>query len=89
MLYCKGKKEVAHGKAGKTMMKKEDLKLTREWDKTFPKSGKVDHSKVISTSAIWRRPTSRVNANGYFDSEDSEEARYQKKRRCAHKDLKT
>ncbi len=28
------------------MMKTEELKLTQEWDKTFPKSGKVDHSKV-------------------------------------------
>ena len=28
------------------MMKKEELKLTQEWDKTFPKSEKVDHSKV-------------------------------------------
>ena len=28
------------------MMKTEDLKLTREWDKTFPKSGRVNHSKV-------------------------------------------
>lgn len=28
------------------MMKTADLKLTREWDKTFPKSDKVDHSKV-------------------------------------------
>ena len=27
-------------------MKKEELKLTAEWDKTFPKSGKVEHSKV-------------------------------------------
>ena len=27
-------------------MKKEELKLTAEWDKTFPKSDKVDHSKV-------------------------------------------
>ena len=27
-------------------MKKETLILTQEWDKTFPKSGKVDHSKV-------------------------------------------
>lgn len=25
---------------------KEELKLTREWDKTFPKSDKVDHKKV-------------------------------------------
>ena len=28
------------------MMKTADLKLTQEWDKTFPKSDKVDHSKV-------------------------------------------
>ncbi len=28
------------------MMKTENLKLTREWDKTFPKSDKVNHSKV-------------------------------------------
>ena len=28
------------------MMKTEELNLTQEWDKTFPKSGKVDHSKV-------------------------------------------
>ncbi len=28
------------------MIKKEELKLTQEWDKTFPKSDKVDHSKV-------------------------------------------
>ncbi len=28
------------------MIKPEELKLTREWDKTFPKSDKVDHSKV-------------------------------------------
>ncbi|MBQ1742539.1 MAG: alpha/beta hydrolase [Oscillospiraceae bacterium] len=27
-------------------MKKEELTLTQEWDKTFPKSDKVDHSKV-------------------------------------------
>ena len=27
-------------------MKKEELKLTEQWDKTFPKSEKVDHSKV-------------------------------------------
>lgn len=25
---------------------KEELKLTQEWDKTFPKSDKVDHKKV-------------------------------------------
>ena len=28
------------------MMKTEKLNLTQEWDKTFPKSEKVDHSKV-------------------------------------------
>ena len=28
------------------MMKTEELKLTLEWDKTFPKSEKVDHGKV-------------------------------------------
>ena len=28
------------------MMKTADLPLTREWDKTFPKSDKVNHSKV-------------------------------------------
>ena len=28
------------------MMKTEELKLTQEWDKTFPKSDKVNHSKV-------------------------------------------
>ena len=28
------------------MIKKAELKLTQEWDKTFPKSEKIDHSKV-------------------------------------------
>ena len=28
------------------MIKKEELKLTQDWDKTFPESDKVDHSKV-------------------------------------------
>ena len=28
------------------MIKREELKLVTEWDKTFPKSDKVDHSKV-------------------------------------------
>ena len=27
-------------------MKMENLQLTQEWDKTFPKSDKVEHSKV-------------------------------------------
>ena len=28
------------------MMQTEELKLTQEWDKVFPKSDKVDHKKV-------------------------------------------
>lgn len=28
------------------MIIKEELKLVSEWDKTFPKSDKVDHNKV-------------------------------------------
>ncbi len=28
------------------MMKTEELKLVSEWDKTFPKSEKVEHKKV-------------------------------------------
>ena len=32
------------------MMYKEELKLTQEWDKTFPKSEKVDHCKVTFTN---------------------------------------
>ena len=28
------------------MMKTEELNLTQEWDKVFPKSEKVDHCKV-------------------------------------------
>ena len=28
------------------MIKKEELNLVKEWDKTFQKSDKVDHSKV-------------------------------------------
>ncbi len=44
-----------HGKTRKStaflggflnMMKTEELRLTQEWDKTFPKSDKADHSKV-------------------------------------------
>ena len=30
----------------KAMIRKEELVLTNDWDKTFPKSEKVDHSKV-------------------------------------------
>ena len=29
-----------------TMIRKEELNLTIEWDKTFPRSEKVEHSKV-------------------------------------------
>ena len=55
------------------MMKTADLKLTQEWDKTFPKSDKVDHSKVsfINRYGITRSPfavrsaRSRSNAPGY------------------------
>ena len=123
------------------MLKTEELKLVSEWDKTFPKSEKVDHEKVtfvnrygITLAADLYKPKNafgkypaiavsgpfgavkeqcsglyaqtmtekgyltialdtrikatvastmydmtRVNANGYFDSEDSEEARYAKK----------
>ena len=28
------------------MLKTEELKLVSEWDKTFPKSEKVDHEKL-------------------------------------------
>ena len=28
------------------MIRKEELSLEKEWDKTFPKSEKVDHTKV-------------------------------------------
>lgn len=35
-----------HRKTVIIMMKTEELKLTQEWDKTFPRSEKVDHSKV-------------------------------------------
>ena len=28
------------------MIRKEELVLTNDWDKTFPKSERVDHSKV-------------------------------------------
>ena len=129
----------------------ENLILVTEWDKTFPKSDKVDHSKVtfinrygitlaadmyvpkesasklpaiavsgpfgavkeqcsglyaqtmaergfsggsrgmaLNAAALDTRikatvtstmyDMARVNANGYFDSEDSEEARYEKKK---------
>ncbi len=139
-------------------MKMENLQLTQEWDKTFPKSDKVDHSKVVfhnrygitlaadlykpknrgkklaaiavcgpfgavkeqaavdylslrddvdpekigiigicgwgglalNTAALDTRikatvvstmyDMSRINANGYFDAEDSESARYEKKK---------
>ena len=33
-------------KETKIMIRKEELSLTQEWDKTFPRSEKVDHSKV-------------------------------------------
>ena len=106
------------------MIRKEELNLVTEWDKTFKKSDKVDHSKVTfvnrygitlaavdflslnekvdpdrigiigicgwggmavntaaldtrikATAAMTMYDMTRVNAKGYFDSEDSEEAR--------------
>ncbi len=127
---------------------KEQLNLVQEWDKTFPKSEKVNHSKVTfhnrygitlaadmyvpknadgwrkedfcaavdflsvqenvnperigiigicgwggmainvaaidtrikATAAMTMYDMTRVNANGYFDSEDSEQARYEKRK---------
>lgn len=105
------------------------LQLTNEWDKTFPKSEKVNHRKVtfanrygITLAAVdflsvqehtdlekigiigicgWggmalnaatldtrikatvtstMYDMSRVNAKGYFDAEDTPEARYEKKK---------
>lgn len=32
----------------------EQLNLTQEWDKVFPKSGKVEHSKVAFYNRCWR-----------------------------------
>lgn len=32
----------------------EQLNLTQEWDKVFPKSDKVEHSKVTFHSRCWR-----------------------------------
>ena len=116
------------------MIRKEELNLVKEWDKTFPKSDRVDHCKVTfanrygitlaadmyvpkdaegklpaiavcgpfgavkeqcsglyaqtmaerthikATVASTMYDMTRVNARGYFDSEDSEEARYQKRK---------
>ena len=36
------------------MMKTEELKLTNEWDKVFPKSEKVDHRKVTFVNHLIR-----------------------------------
>ena len=35
------------------MIRKEELNLVTEWDKTFEKSDKVDHSKVTFCKQIW------------------------------------
>lgn len=32
----------------------EQLNLTQEWDKVFPKSDKVEHSKVAFHNRCWR-----------------------------------
>ena len=80
------------------MMKTAELGLAQEWDKTFPKSEKVDPDRIgiigicgwggmaINAAALDTRikatvastmyDMTRVAAKGYFDSEDSEEARY-------------
>ena len=34
------------------MLKTEELKLVSEWDKTFPKSEKVDHEKVTFVNCL-------------------------------------
>lgn len=54
-----------------TMMKTEDLKLTREWDKTFPKSDRVNHSKVtfVCVCSIGSGPVEHlelVHVSGWF-----------------------
>ena len=36
-------------------MKKEELKLTKEWDKTFPRSEKTEHSKVTFVNHFGER----------------------------------
>ena len=50
------------------MMRKEELHLGTEWDKTFPESDKVEHKKVtfvnrygITLAADWYKPK---NAEG-------------------------
>lgn len=40
-------------------------------------------TRVKATVAVTMYDMTRVTANGYFDSEDSEEARFEKRRRCA------
>ncbi len=34
------------------MMKKEELKLVSQWDKTFPQSDKVNHSKYTDNKEL-------------------------------------
>lgn len=41
-----GTKDLSAAKPQENINKMEKLTLTKEWDKTFPKSDKVDHSKV-------------------------------------------
>ena len=52
------------------MMKTAELVLTQEWDKTFPKSDKVDHSKVtfinrygITSLSRFRDPSERARSS--------------------------
>ena len=39
------------------MMKTAELKLTQEWDKTFPKSDKVSHSAELRTDIFCFKAT--------------------------------
>lgn len=65
---------------------------TREWDKTFPRSEKVEHRKVAFhnrygiTLAATIYDISRVNVKGYFNAEDSAETRHEKRKAlCAQR----
>lgn len=46
-------------------------------------------TRIKATAAMTMYDMTRVNANGYFDSEDSEEARYQKRAAMCAQRLKT
>ena len=52
---------------------KQELNLTQEWDKVFPLSKKVSHRKVTFETQYG---LTRMSGNGYYDSDDNEEARH-------------